>query len=275
MFLKKNTLEIGDVVKFKNGIKHPLLQREISDWRGRVIGIHGKHIELELDSVTLNSLDEEVIKMYEEIDEYPHIAFVPKKDIELSEARDNDQDVEKAQDNLIEKLDLRSRIPRYRIDFDKWVRHFQRSESFKTMDKTARDYTDFILETFFNYMKDYEGKNPKKWNTRSAMEVLLYYVPTKISADQELFKSYGEVLLKYLKFLEERKYLKTQSLQKYISKIKDEIYIRSQDSSNWGIAKSFAMKAMDEGVNFDDKKSMNRFLLKEQLKSLLRMGKMK
>ena len=241
MFWKKNKIEIeiGNVVKFKSGVKHQLLKREISDWHGRVIGIRKKKIEIELDSVTLNSIDEEIIKVYEEREEYPHILLVPLKDIELSEARDNEDEVEKAQDKLIEKLDLKDKVPKHRIDYNKWIRHFQRSESYNVMEKSYRDNTDFILETFYDFMNDYEGKNPKNWNVSSAKEVLLYYVPMKISAEKELFKSYGEVLLKYLIFLEERKYLKTQSLQKYVAKIKDEIYERSQDRSNWGMAKSF------------------------------------
>lgn len=274
MFWKRNEIvfEIGQVVKFKTGVKHQLVEREISDWHGRVIEIHEKSVKLELDSITLNSFDEELIEVYEEREEYPHILLVPIKDLELSEARDDSIEVEVAQDKLIEKLDAKCNIPKYQVEYDKWVRHFQRSDSYKDMEKTYRDNTDFILETFFDYMYNYKGKIPKKWSVNSAKEVLLYYVPTKITADKELFKSYGEVLLKYLIFLGERKYLKTQSLAKYVSKIKNEIYEKSQDSSKWGMAKSFMMKATNAGVNLNDEKSMEDFLKKEQLKSLLGLG---
>lgn len=275
MFWKKTKKEpkldfqVGDVVKFKEGTKHWLLDIEISDWYGRVLEIQKNGIELELDSITLKNFDEVWQNLYIERGEDPHILFVPIKDLEISEARDTEEAVEKAQDELIEKMDKKSKIPKYKRDYSKWVRHFQRDEAYKSLDEKYKGHTEFILETFLNYMYDYEGKTPQKWNIRSAKEILTHYVPTKISAEKEVFEIYGDVLLAFFKFLQERRYLGTKSLQLLVVKVKDKIVERSQDRSTWGPAKTFMMAAIDAGVDMDDEKAIKTFMMKQQMKALL------
>lgn len=141
------------------------------------------------------------------------------------------------------------------------------------MSKKHRGHTDFILDTFLNYMYDYQGKTPQKWNLPSVKETLLHYVPTKISAEKELFEVYGDVLLVYFKFLQERRYVGTKSLQQLIIKVKDKIVENSQDSSTWGPAKTFMMKAINAGVDMDDEKAVKRFMIKEQAKAMLGFNK--
>ena len=85
-------------MKIKEGIKHPKLKIVIDDWHGRVREVDKKTVDLELDSITLNTLKPEIIKYYEEADEYAYILTIPKKDLELTEKRDEFEEVEKAQD---------------------------------------------------------------------------------------------------------------------------------------------------------------------------------
>ncbi|MFK7982575.1 MAG: hypothetical protein AB8G86_21520 [Saprospiraceae bacterium] len=218
MFWKKikkeieHNFKLGDVVKFKNGTKHGLLDIDISDWHGRIFEIEKVGIQLELDSITLKGLNQEILDIYIEREEDPHLLFVPFEDIVLSEPRDEEKEVEKTQDLLIEKIDKKNGIPKFRRDYSKWIRHFQRDDAYKNMNKNHRHHTDFILETFLNYMYDYQDRTPQKWNLRATKEVLLHYVPTKISAEKEVFEIYGDVLLAYFKFLQERRYLGTKTL---------------------------------------------------------------
>ncbi len=93
-------------------------------------------------------------------------------------------------------------------------------------------------------------------------------VPTKITGEKDLFESYGEVLLNFLRFLEERKYYKSLKLQEVIIEIKDEIVVRSQDSSKWGMAKSFMMGAVNSGVDTNNQAEMNKYLRKQQRKAI-------
>ena len=276
LFWKKDKIELerGDSVKVKKGVKFPKLKINISDWQGRVFEVDKRTIEIELDSITLKNFNETLFKHYQEIEEYPHLITIPKKDVEKTEPRDNYDEVELAQDELIEKIDSYNKTePQFQKLSRNWVRHFIRSDYYSTMEKIRRQDTDSVIELFTNQMYDYEEKTPKKWNVRSAKEVFLNWAPNKISADKRLFESYGAVLLNYFKFLEERRYLKTKPLQELLLKVKEEIVIRSQDSSNWGMAKSFMMGAKQSGVNLDNKLEMDRYLQGEQLKALKIMNR--
>jgi len=270
-FWNRNKIEFnrGGSIKVKDKIKYPKLNIDISNWHGRITEVEKKTVEVELDSITLTNFNESLLSHFQEIQEYPHLIFLPKKEIEMSEPRDKYEEVELAQDKLIEKIDLYDKTElKFHQLSRKWIRHFQRSNYYSIMNKSMRQDTDSVIEMFTNQMHDYEGKTPKKWNVRAAKEVFLNWAPNKISADIEFFNNYGEILEKYFLFLEERKYLKTLGLQKLLAKVKKDIVIRSQDSSNWGFAKSFMMGAKQSGVNLDNKKEMDRYLIKEQLKAL-------
>lgn len=258
-------------MKVKSGIIHPKLKIAIDDWQGRVREVYKKVVDVELDSITLNTLKPEVKEYYDGVGEYPHIVPIPKKDLELAEKRDEFEEVEKAQDRLSELLDRDSDEPSYRKLVRKWIRHFQRSEYFWEMSKEERYNSDFILETFSDYMYRYEGKAPRQWDVHSLTEVCVYWVPTKITAKRETFEAYGEVLLMFFKFLEERKYKESKALYDTVLEIKDEIVEKSEDKSNWGVAKSFMMGAVNAGVDVENKEEIDAYLLQEQVKQLSKL----
>ncbi len=275
IFGNKNEFDfkIGDVVKFKNGIRHHFLKTlDISDWHGRIIEVDKNSVGLELDSLSLREVTDELIDIYDERGEYPYLLTIPVEDIEPSEARDTDEETEKMQDEVMEKIHQKEGIEKHEIEYNKWKRHFQRSGKFMDMDKSMRDNSDFVMETFYNYMYNYEGKKPRNWNPVAVKEVMLNWVPNKISAEADLFKTYGDIVLCFMEFLDERQYLKTGKLQKIVAKFKEETYTRSQDSSSWGFAKSFMMGAMDAGVDMSDKGAMDKYLKQQQLNALGQLG---
>ena len=257
-----------DYIKVKEGIKFPELNIDISDWQGKIMEVHKVTVEVELDSTTLLNFNESLFKHFQKMEDYPHIVLIPKTDIEKIQPRSNDENLELIQDQLIEKMDsIDKNDPPFQQLSRKWTRHFIRSEYYSSMTKVNRQNTDSVIELFTNQMYDYEGQTPKKWTLESAKEVFLNWAPSKISADKEFFESYGIVLINYFKFLYERKYLKTTAFEKLLIEVKDEIVIKSQNHSNWGIAKSFMMKAKEAGVDLHNKEEINEFLMKEQLKA--------
>ncbi len=270
MFWKKDKIEFkrGDSVKLKKGVIHPRLKIEISDWHGRVIGVEGNAVEVELDSITLKNMSDETLNLFNERAEYPYIIIYPEKDLEHCKARDKYEDVEIAQDVLIEKMEKGENIPFYKKLSGKWIRHFRRSEYYFSMNETDKGHADFVLDTYSNYMYDYERKTPRRWTVISTKEGCLHLVPTKITGEKDLFESYGEVLLNFFHFLEERKYYKSRKLQELIIEIKGEIVVRSQDSSKWGMAKSFMMGAVNSGFDTNNQAEMNKYLRKQQRKAL-------
>jgi len=278
LFWKKEKIELerGDCVKVKVGVKYPKHKIDISDWHGRVTEVNKKSVEVELDSITLRNFNSTLLNHYIEQGEYPHLVTIPKKDVEKTESRDEYEAVELAQDELIERIDVEDKSePGFQKLSRKWVRHFVRSERYKSMEKRYRLETDSVIELFTNQMYDYEGKTPKQWNVKASKEVFLNWAPNKITAEKEFFECYGEVLLKYFEFLEERKYKKTKPLQELLIKLKNEIVNRSQDSSNWGMAKSFMMGAQRSGLNLENQQDLDKYLKREQQKALNQLTKHK
>lgn len=278
MFWRKNKIEfsIGDVVKFKKGQTHGYMSNlEISDWHGRVIEVDKRSVELELDSITLRTIPEDLIQVYEEREEYVHILTIPKKDLELAEARDTQNDVIQAQDDLIERLDIAAGIPKYNIEHSRWVRHFQASERFRVLDKIDREKSDFVLEIFRDYMKDYEGKVPAKWSINSVRNTLTKWIPRKVTGEQRLFEAFGTVVLEFFKFLDEKGYRNMNSLIPVAIKAKGKIVEESQKREHWGPAKTFMMEALESGVDMEDQKAVNRFMRKKQFQALEQLKNMK
>ena len=99
-------------------------------------------MDVELDSISLKNFNETILEHYKGMSEYPHLITIPKKDLEKTEARDKYEEVEQAQDELIEKIDLEDNYkPSHQKLAEKWTRHFIRSPHYKMMDKSLRRET--------------------------------------------------------------------------------------------------------------------------------------
>jgi len=99
------------------------------------------------------------------------------------------------------------------------------------------------------------------WNTNNISELCLEVFPRKITAELALFKCIGPVLIAFFNFLSENKLLKQAwKLSTCIKTIQADIPRQAADSRNWGMAKTFAMKALKEGVDLSDPTQNERFI---------------
>jgi hypothetical protein len=58
-----------------------------------------------------------------------------------------------------------------------------------------------------DYTYNYGGVLPDKWTSGIVEEVCLDIIPRKISSEPELFENNGDVLILFLQFLGEQKYI--------------------------------------------------------------------
>ena len=271
MFWKTNKIEfkVGDTVKFKTGTKHGRIRTLVVDnWYGEVIEVDAKGAVLAFDSITIAEFSAELIEIYNEDDMYPHIGYFPNKYLELAQRRDTQEDVIRAQDDLIERIDISNGISKHEIEYDRWIRRFMESNRYKALTEADKSHAGFILENFYNYMENYEEKKPSRWNISSVRNVLTKWVPRKVTAEQETFECYGVVILEFFKFLDENGYRKMTSLIPVAIKARDKIVEESQKREYWGHAKAFLMEAIEEGVDPEDPKAINRFMRKKQFQAL-------
>lgn len=270
MFEKK--FEIGEIVKIKKGTKPKSLKIDLSGWQGRVKSIEGKAVEIEWDLETLENLPREYLDSCENEGSYPFVMYLPKKDLEEGNERDTEKEVWEEQDRIFSKLEA-IYGGGYMEEVRKWIWQFERSSFYKELEEIEQGNVGFTVETFTDYMYNYEGQEPGEWTVNSMEEVCLEVVPRKVSGEEDLFLSYGKVLGQFFEFLAKEEILKTRPLITRLKEISDQIFEYSQNPSNWGMAKSLMMGAQASGVDVGDQGELNEYMLRENLRKLTQVSR--
>lgn len=260
-------LNLGDSVKLKS---IPFFEKDfdVDDFQGRIINIDKDNsVLIELDSLYLKKIKIKHLRKYLKMeDSLLTYCIVAIDDLELVAPRDTDEQVEKAQDEVFDRLDALY----YSADADdsdvlpddvrKWKRHFLRSDFYRQLSIEARSETGMVMNTFIDYMESYYNETPLEWSPQSLVMCCTQQIPGKVTAKPKFFDIFGSILLAFLRFLEHRKYMKTQELQAAIQSVDRIIYEKSQDYLNWGFAKALGMIALNRGVNMEDKDAMQKIM---------------
>jgi hypothetical protein len=142
-----------------------------------------------------------------------------------------------------------------------WFDQFLISSSFEKLTDEQKENVDFILHCFGEYLEHVDASDPADWNINNISELCLEVFPRKITAELALFKCIGPVLIAFFNFLSENKLLKQAwKLSTCIKTIQSDIPKQAADSSNWGMAKTLAMKALKEGVDLSDLTQNEKFI---------------
>jgi hypothetical protein len=153
-----------------------------------------------------------------------------------------------------------------------WSRVFSESQHYANLTEEQKEESGFIISTFTEYMYSYHGSRPDEWDEIDLRACCLDTLPRKITVDEPYYRSIAPVLSAFFTFLEAEGLLKgIAHLAKTVKEIDNRIVEKSNDPLNWGVAKSLMMSAKRSGVNIQDKREVEAFLLdmqKRQLASL-------
>lgn len=142
-----------------------------------------------------------------------------------------------------------------------WVDQFLNSSSFEKLTEEQKENAGFILHCFGEYLEHVDASDPADWNTTNISELCLEVFPRKITAELALFNCIGPVLISFFNFLSKNKLLKQAwKLSTCIKTIQADIPKQASDSRNWGMAKTFAMKALKEGVDLSNPTQKEKFI---------------
>lgn len=142
-----------------------------------------------------------------------------------------------------------------------WVDRFLESPSFEKLTEEQQELAAFILKCVDEYLELVNARDPVDWDGDILSELCLEVFPCKITAELEFFKCIGPVLISFFNFLSENKLLKQAwRLSTCIKTIQASIPKRAADPKNWGLAKTFAMRALQEGVDLDDPVQNAKFI---------------
>ncbi len=152
---------------------------------------------------------------------------------------------------------------------DKLVWRFLRSiDAAESLDSCYED-AGFITRSLLDYAWTYEGAGVRELDEGVLREVLFYLFPRKVAGDREFFKNVAPVTAVLLVWLEKQDILSNgQKLAAKVISWSEEIVSKGMDPANWGMGKSFTVKAEADGVDITDQQSMQRYLVRNNLKML-------
>lgn len=146
-----------------------------------------------------------------------------------------------------------------------WGVEFSKSEYFEELTDEQKRHSEFITQSFAEFMYSYYGLQPEEWGERTIdgglEECCTWVFPKRITADQSCFESIAPVLSAFFSFAGEKGLLNNASeLVERVQDIEREIVENASNPKNWGLAKSFLMIAKEAGVDIEDEQELNDFL---------------
>ncbi len=265
--------KINDYVKIIEGFIPEEFDQPVYGWQGKIIDVRitegGYNSYLvAFDAQTLDLLqDDYLVSCLEEGDEHLVYYFL-EEDLELTTRRDTDAmlkaavaKIEARMEELDDEEEEDEEEEMNETLLEEWVADFLQSPEFAAIPDEFKDLAEDAPRTFARFAFDYEWSQVGEWVTSDVEMVCLSLVPRKVTAEPAFFKHFGTGLTAFFKFLDREKLLENAKvLAKAADKAAPKIAKRAADSSNWGMAKSFAMMAMQSGVDPTDGEQMGGFL---------------
>jgi len=142
-----------------------------------------------------------------------------------------------------------------------WGKTFSESKYFQDLTEEQQHESEFIVQTFTEYMYSNNLLIPEEWDESGLEECCLDTLPRKITADESYYESIAPVLSSFFRFLGEKELLRNASkLANKVKKIDKQIVKNSSDSSSWGMAKTLFMNAKKAGVDIENEDELKKFM---------------
>ena len=142
-----------------------------------------------------------------------------------------------------------------------WFKDFSGSDFFSGLNAEQQEDAWSVIDFFAEYSYSHLGLMPEEWDKESLEECCLEVLPRKVSAGIEFFWLIAPVLNVFFSYLGVTGKLENGlKLARRVEGLNDDIVRNAADPGNWGMAKSFVMHAMEEGIDPTDREEMNRFI---------------
>lgn len=152
----------------------------------------------------------------------------------------------------------------------KWGMAFSRSKYFEELSEEQKRESAAVVMFFGEFMYSYLGLRPEEWDEPGIDDCCLGILPGKVTAEETFFKAVAPVLSAFFAFLAKRRLLKNATrLAKKVARIDKQIVREASDPTNWGMAKSFAMAALEAGVDVTNEEELNEFMARFDMQQAL------
>ncbi len=271
----------GDFVIVKPGTTLDSGQK-IFGWGGKVEEVYEeeKTCFITFDAQTIDSLEDEYLEESIEQGAESFNYIFGFGDLEIAERRDTDEQWKEAYDRLIDRelaiegYSEDDEFSEYDELVEKWAGEFESSRWFESMDGTQKENANFIVDSFMNHMYNYCYVSPAGWKGSQVREICLDIVPSKLVGDDDLFENYGDVLVQFFSFLDDKEYISNApSLIREVKAIKNMIPKRAKNSKYWGIGKSLLMSGQKEGFDMSTQDGLDKALVFHQARLIADLEK--
>jgi hypothetical protein len=144
-----------------------------------------------------------------------------------------------------------------------WFDAFAKSPRFDQLTEEQKDDAWNVISFFTQYSVDYFSTPPKDWTPATVKNCCLDILPRKVSAQTPFYQAVAPVLSAFFYYLDDQKLIKrAAALAKTVAPLGPQIVAQADNPSNWGMAKSFMMQAINEGVDVSNQKALDAYILK-------------
>ncbi len=182
---------------------------------------------------------------------------------EVDEDQDQDQDELFTVDEAIEETLL-----------DELVRDYGRYVyATHGADSAVWRHGEFISCALLDWKRDYRDGASTHWTTADIAEFMLDFAPRKMTMDDEAIRTMPECLAAFMDFLDRDRALEgdtADALRQTCERLTQESADACHDPSCWGMAKSFAMQMMTDGVDLADPAASETWIVARDLRQIAR-----
>jgi hypothetical protein len=122
-------------------------------------------------------------------------------------------------------------------------------------DSAVWRHGEFISCALLDWKRDYSDGEPTRWTAADIEEFMLDFAPRKMTMDEESIHTLPDCLVAFVDFLDRDRALEgdtVDALRAACKRLARKSADACHDPSRWGLAKSFAMQMIADGVDLAD-----------------------
>lgn len=138
---------------------------------------------------------------------------------------------------------------------------FKNTSAFADLSSAEQAAAEDVVGYFSGYMASFQNQTLTDWTLEAMETVCLYALPAKVAADATFFRALPRILSAFFEALAKENFLiNGNEFSKRILELAAQIEINAANENLWGFGKTFAMSAIEAGVDLNDEAQLEAFL---------------